>query len=90
MGAPCARWQNAVMDTETEGPAREARTRRNTIYLVGSAFGAAGITMGTMPLFAEYTPIVVAKGCAVVGALILAVGRFAPDHFLRRLFPARR
>jgi hypothetical protein len=53
---------------------------------VGSAFAAAGITMGTMPLFAQHTPILMAKGCALLGALILAVGRFAPDHFLRRLF----
>jgi hypothetical protein len=32
----------------------------------------------------------VAKGCALLGALILGVGRFASDHFLQRLFPARR
>jgi hypothetical protein len=74
----------------TEEAVRNARKRRNTIYLVGSAFAAAGLTMGTMPLFAQHTPVVVAKGCALLGALILAVGRFAPDHFLRRLFPARR
>jgi len=42
--------------------------------------------MGTMPLFAERTPILVAKGCAAVGAVILSIGRFAPDRFLRRLF----
>jgi hypothetical protein len=78
------------MDTQTDGAGRGARKRRNTLYLVGSAFAAAGITMGTMPMFAEHTPILMAKGCALLGALILSVGRFAPDHFLRRLFPARR
>ncbi len=51
---------------------------------------AAGITLGTMPLFREMTPILVAKGIALAGAMILAVGRFAPDSFLRRILPARR
>jgi hypothetical protein len=54
------------------------------LYLVGSAVAAAGITMGTMPVFTAMTPIVVAKSCAAVGALILAVGRFVPDHVLMR------
>jgi len=78
------------MDTQTEAAVRMARKRRNTIYLVGSAFAAAGLTMGTMPLFAQHTPMSVAKGFALFGALILGVGRFTPDHILRRLFPARR
>jgi len=78
------------MDTQTEDAARVARKRRSTIYLIGSAFAAAGLTMGTMPLFAQHTPMSVAKGCALLGALILAVGRFTPDHILLRLFPARR
>jgi hypothetical protein len=62
---------------------RAERRRRNALYLVGTAVAIAGIIMGT-PLLAERTPIAVAKGCAAVGALILALGRFAPDHFLRR------
>jgi hypothetical protein len=65
---------------------RAERRRRHRLYLVGTAVAIAGMTMGTMPLFAERTPILVAKGCASVGALILMIGRFAPDHFLRRLF----
>jgi hypothetical protein len=67
-----------------------ARKRRTTLYVIGSAVGAAGLTMGTMPAFAAVTPIAVAKGCAIVGALILAAGRFAPDHVLRKILPARR
>jgi hypothetical protein len=66
---------------------RAERRRRHRLYLVGTAFAMAGIIMGSMPLFAEHTPIYVAKGCAAVGAMILAIGRFAPDHFLRRWFP---
>jgi hypothetical protein len=64
---------------------RAERRRRHRLYLVGTAVAMAGIAMGTMPLFVERTPILVAKSCAVVGAVILAIGRFAPDHFLRRL-----
>jgi hypothetical protein len=62
-----------------------ARKRRNTFYLVGSAVAAAGITLGTMPFFKEMTPILVAKALALVGAIILAVGRFAPDSFLAKV-----
>ena len=64
---------------------RAERRRRHRLYLVGTAVAMAGFTMGTMPLFAERTPILVAKSCAVVGVVILAIGRFASDHFLRRL-----
>ena len=66
-----------------------ARKRRYAIYLVGSAFAAAGITLGTMPVFTATTPILVSKGCALTGALILAVGRFLPDRLLLRIPPAR-
>lgn len=69
---------------------RAVRKLRYGFYIVGSAVAAAGITMGSMPFFAQHTPIVVAKAFALVGALILAIGRFAPDNFLRRLPGARR
>jgi uncharacterized membrane protein len=59
------------------------------MYVVGSAVAAAGIVMGTMPVFTAMTPILVAKVCAAVGAVILAVGRFAPDHLLKRILPGR-
>jgi hypothetical protein len=68
-----------------EDDLRAQRRRRHRLYLVGTAVAIAGMVMGTMPLFAERTPILVAKSIAAVGAVILAIGRFAPDHFLRRL-----
>jgi hypothetical protein len=71
---------------ETDPVARRVRYR---FYLVGSAVAAAGITMGTMPLFAQATPVLVAKGCALTGAAILAVGRFSSTGFLRRLVRTR-
>ena len=66
---------------------RGERRRRHRLYLIGTAVAMAGIIMGAMPLFAEHTPIYVSKGCAAIGAVILAVGRFASDHFLRRWLP---
>ena len=63
---------------------RAERRRRHRLYAIGTAVAIAGIILGTMPYFAERTPILVAKGCASAGALILAVGRFASDQFLRR------
>ncbi len=66
---------------------RTERRRRTRLYVIGAAVAAAGIIMGTMPIFAEHTPLVVSKGCAAVGAVILAVGRFASDPFLRRWIP---
>jgi hypothetical protein len=66
---------------------RAERRRRYRLYLIGTAVAVAGVTMGTMPLFAERTPIFVSKGCAALGAVILAIGRFAPDHVLRRWMP---
>jgi uncharacterized membrane protein len=77
------------MANPLQEPEGTPRKRRYTIYLVGSAVAAAGITLGTMPMFRELTPILVAKGIALVGAMILAVGRFAPDSFLRRILPTR-
>jgi uncharacterized membrane protein len=78
------------MNAESEAAARLERKRRHAFYLVGSAFAAAGITMGTMPVFVAVTPTLAAKGCALFGALILATGRFAPDHILRKLWSPRR
>lgn len=66
------------------------RKRRTSFYLVGSAIAVAGMMLGTMPMFRELTPMLVARGVALVGAMILAVGRFGSDAFLRRILPARR
>jgi hypothetical protein len=65
---------------------RAERRRRHRLYAIGTAVAIAGMVLGTMPFFVERTPILVAKGCASLGAVILLIGRFAPDHFLRRLF----
>ena len=73
-----------------EESAETLRKRRTTFYLVGSAIAAAGLMLGTMPMFREMTPMLVARSIVAVGALLLAVGRFSSDAFLRRILPARR
>jgi hypothetical protein len=70
--------------------AEALRKRRTSFYLVGSAIAAAGMMLGTMPMFREMTPMLVARCVALAGAIVLAVGRFASDAFLRRILPARR
>jgi hypothetical protein len=77
-------------EAQSDATAQAARKRRHRLYLIGTAFAFAGMALGTMPVFTERTPILMAKGVATFGALILAIGRFAPDHFLRRFFPQHR
>jgi len=63
---------------------RAARKARYTFYIVGALFGALGMALELVPLFASVTPTRVAKACALLGAVILAVGRFSPDRFVER------
>ena len=72
-----------VSDSAT-GESRGARRGRYALYILGGFFGALGIALEVVPLFHSVTPVRVAKGCALLGALILAVGRFSPDHIARR------
>jgi hypothetical protein len=66
----------------TEEP--RVRKGRYTLYLLGGLFVALGIALEMVPAFASVTPVRVAKGCALLGAVILAVGRFSPDGIARR------
>jgi len=67
-------------------PAEEPRARkgRYALYLLGGFFGALGIALEVVPVFASFTPNRVARGCALIGAIILAFGRFSPDRIVRR------
>jgi hypothetical protein len=67
-------------------PAEEPRARkgRYALYLVGAVFAALGMALELVPLFAEFTPNWMARGCVLLGAAILAMGRFAPDRIVRR------
>ena len=66
------------------GEAQRARKGRYALYLLGGFFAALGIALEMVPVFASVTPVRVAKGCALLGAVVLAVGRFSPDGFVRR------
>jgi hypothetical protein len=61
-----------------------ARKGRYALYLLGGFFGALGIALEVVPAFASFTPNRVARCCALIGAIILAVGRFSPDRIVRR------
>jgi hypothetical protein len=63
---------------------RAARRARHSLYLVGGFFAALGIALELVPALAALTPAIAAKSCVLLGALILAVGRFASDRFVAR------
>jgi hypothetical protein len=67
-------------------PAEEPRARkgRYALYLLGGFFGALGIALEVVPLLASFTPNRVARAFALIGAIVLAVGRFSPDRIVRR------
>ncbi len=62
----------------------QARKGRYALYLLGGLFAALGMALELVPLFAQFTPNRVARGCVLLGAAILAVGRFAPGRIVRR------
>lgn len=66
----------------TEEP--RARKGRYSLYLIGGFFAALGMALELVPLLAQFTPNRVARGCVLLGAGILAVGRFTPDRLVRR------
>ena len=72
--------------TLPSAPVEEPRARkgRYALYLLGGLFAALGIALELVPVLASFTPNRVARGCALVGAIILAVGRFSPDRIVRR------
>ncbi len=72
------------------GEEQRARRGRYALYLLGGCFAALGIALEMVPVFASVTPVRVAKGCALLGAVILAVGRFSPDGFVRRFANQRK
>jgi hypothetical protein len=74
-----------VEKPDTEDEPRAARKARYALYVAGGFFAALGIALELVPLFAEFTPVKVAKGCALLGALILGIGRFAPDPIVLRI-----
>jgi hypothetical protein len=67
-----------------DGEKRAARSARDSLYVVGGVFAALGIALELVPALAEVTPSRAARGCVLFGALILSIGRFAPDRFVRR------
>ena len=70
---------------EIADESQAARRARYALYIAGGFFAVLGIALEMVPAFAAFTPVKVAKACALLGAVILGVGRFAPDHIVRRV-----
>ena len=62
----------------------DARRARYFLYLVGGVFVALGFSLETVPALAALVPELAGRICAGIGALVLSVGRFAPDAVVRR------
>ena len=54
---------------------RAASRRRHRLYAIGTAVAIAGMTLGTMPYFAERTPILVANEVYVSVAAVRGMRR---------------
>jgi len=63
---------------------RAARRARYFLYLLGGVFVALGFSLEMVPALAAVSPLLAGRVCAGVGAVILSVGRFGTDRFVRR------
>ncbi len=63
---------------------RSARRARYFLYAIGGAFVALGFALESVPSLAAVTPWYAGRASAFVGAVILSIGRFGSDRFVRR------
>ena len=61
-----------------------ARRARYFLYLIGGVFVALGFSLEMVPTLAAFVPSVAGRVCAATGAVVLSVGRFGSDRFVRR------
>ncbi len=61
-----------------------ARRARYFLYLVGGVFVAIGFSLEMVPALAAVAHPLAGRACAGVGAIILSIGRFAPDKVVRK------
>ncbi len=61
-----------------------ARRARYFLYLVGGVFVALGFSLEDVPALAAVAPPLAGRVCAGIGAVILSMGRFGSDRFVRR------
>lgn len=73
-----------MAETPSVRSAQLARKGRYSLYVIGAFFAALGIALELVPLFASVVPVRVAKATVLLGAVILAVGRFGSDGIVRR------
>jgi hypothetical protein len=68
----------------SESPNHTARRARYCIYVLGGACVALGFSLEMVPSLADVCPPLAGRICAGIGAVVMAVGRFGSDRFLRR------
>ena len=60
------------------------RRARYFLYLLGGGFVALGFSLEMVPAFAAVAPPLGGRVCAGIGAVILAIGRFASNRVVQR------
>ena len=63
---------------------RSPRRARYFLYAPGGVFVALGFALELVPALASMSSGGAARACALIGAVILAAGRFGSDRFVRR------
>jgi hypothetical protein len=61
-----------------------ARRARYFLYALGGVFVALGFSLEMVPAFADITPWWSGRACALIGVVLLSIGRYASDRFVRR------
>lgn len=64
--------------------AKSARRARHFLYGLGIAFVLLGFSLEMIPALASVAAPLAGRICAGIGAVILSVGRFGPDRWVRR------
>ena len=71
--------------TSLDPSARAARRARYFLYALGGVFVALGFALDMVPTLASAAPPIAARACALIGAVILAIGRFGSDRLVSRV-----
>jgi uncharacterized membrane protein len=63
---------------------RSVRRARHVLYGLGIVFVVLGFSLEIVPVLAAVAAPLAGKICAGIGAVILSVGRFGSDRFVKR------
>ncbi len=60
------------------------RRARYFFYVLGGFFALLSIALGVEPNLQAVTPVYAVRGCALIGVLLLSMGRFTTDRWALR------